>query len=339
MYPEDDLLPISALQHLAFCPRQWGLIHLEGLWAENRFTVEGRQLHERAHAPETESRGDLRIARGLRLRSLRLGLTGKADVVEFHRLPDVGEHLRSATPGEQEASDAAAPASTPSVGRGSQGGPNVADAAAPANTPSAIYNRQGLDEQETRNAAAEDRPRQAACGSDAAGDPHPVGMVGGHPRRETAGGSATARDPPAGGVILAGLAGRWRPVPVEYKRGRPKRDRCDEVQLCAQALCLEEMLNVAIPAGALFYGRPRRRHEVTFGDSLRRETESLTLRLHELTRAAVTPRARYEKKCDKCSLRGFCLPKATGARRSARTHLSEAFDQLELEQPPERPLL
>ena len=86
MYDEADLLPISAFQHLAFCERQWALIHLEGLWAENRLTVEGHHLHERTHQSETESRGDLRIARGLRLRSLRLGLSGIADVVEFRRV-------------------------------------------------------------------------------------------------------------------------------------------------------------------------------------------------------------------------------------------------------------
>ena len=92
MYDEDDLLPISALQHLAFCERQWALIHLEGAWAENRLTVEGHHLHDRVNRSETESRGDLRIARGLRLRSLRLGLSGIADVVEFHRLGDSPEN-------------------------------------------------------------------------------------------------------------------------------------------------------------------------------------------------------------------------------------------------------
>ena len=89
MFSEDDLLPISALQHLVFCERQWGLIHLEGAWSENRLTAEGRHLHNRADLPETEARKDVRIARGLRLRSLRLGLSGKADVVEFHRMEEM----------------------------------------------------------------------------------------------------------------------------------------------------------------------------------------------------------------------------------------------------------
>src|SRR5690348_6204744 len=85
MYSEEDLLPLSALQHLAFCERQWALIHLEGAWAENQLTAEGRVMHDRVHEPGIESRGDVKISRGLRLRSLRLGLCGIADVVEFHR--------------------------------------------------------------------------------------------------------------------------------------------------------------------------------------------------------------------------------------------------------------
>jgi CRISPR-associated exonuclease Cas4 len=93
-YTEDDLLPISALQHLAFCPRQWALIHLEGAWADNRLTAEGIVMHERAHDDEAESRGDLRISRGLRLRSLRLGLVGQADVVEFHKTDNPNEGIK-----------------------------------------------------------------------------------------------------------------------------------------------------------------------------------------------------------------------------------------------------
>jgi len=76
MFDEDDLLPISALAHLFFCERRAALIHIEALRDENRFTAEGRNLHERAHDSALESRADLRIARGLRLRSLRLGLSG-----------------------------------------------------------------------------------------------------------------------------------------------------------------------------------------------------------------------------------------------------------------------
>ena len=84
LFSEDDLLPLSGLQHLVFCERQWALIHIEQVWAENRLTAQGRVLHERAHEGGGESRPGLRVARGLRLRSLRLGLAGQADVVEFH---------------------------------------------------------------------------------------------------------------------------------------------------------------------------------------------------------------------------------------------------------------
>jgi CRISPR-associated exonuclease Cas4 len=233
MYDEADLLPISALQHLAFCERQWALIHLEGMWAENRLTVEGHHLHDRTHKPETESRGNVRTARGLRLRSLRLGLSGIADVVEFHRVAEVPE----------------------------------AYASQPYQTPA--------------------------------------------------------------GVSLPGVPGQWRPAPVEYKRGRPKLGPYDEIQLCAQALCLEEMLGVCIPAGFLFYGEPRQRHEVELTGALREQTEKMAARLHELTRAGKTPPARYEKKCESCSLLTLCMPKTTGGRKRVGRYLSGIIDEVE----------
>src|SRR4051812_37622523 len=83
MFSEDDLLPISALQHLLFCERQCALIHVEQLWAENALTLEGRHLHEKADKGEPERRGRLRVGRGMPLRSFEHGLFGKADVVEF----------------------------------------------------------------------------------------------------------------------------------------------------------------------------------------------------------------------------------------------------------------
>lgn len=223
MYAEDDLLPISSLQHLAFCERQWALIYLEGLWAENRLTAEGRILHERTDQPETESRGDLRIARALRLRSLRLGLAGQADVVEFHRADE-------------------------------------------------------------------------------------------------------------GGAALEGAAGRWVPFPVEYKRGKPKPDPCDLVQLCAQALCLEEMLRCDVPAGAMFYGAPRRRLDVMFDAPLRGETERTAARLRELWLARVTPRAVYARKCDGCSLCDLCMPPRPASGRSAAEYLRRALADIAREE-------
>ena len=87
-HAEDDLLPISGLQHLAFCERQCALIHLEQAWEENVFTTEGRHLHDRAHEGGSSLEGGVLTVRGMRLRSLELGLTGQADVVEFHRDAD-----------------------------------------------------------------------------------------------------------------------------------------------------------------------------------------------------------------------------------------------------------
>jgi len=228
MYDEDELLPIAAVQQLAYCERRCALMYLEGQWEENRFTVEGLQLHDRAHELDVEMRGDLRTCRGLRLRSLRLGLVGVADVVEFRRV--------SSDSGEE------------------------------------------------------------------------------------------AAEVVSWGVALPGQAGRWQPFPVEYKRGRPKPDHSDEVQLCAQALCLEEMLNCAVPTGAMFYGQPRRRYEVSFDAALREETTRLALHLHRLVASGRTPPAGYEKKCRGCSLESQCLPRLTGAGRSAAHYTSQALE-------------
>lgn len=215
MYTEDDLLPLSALQHLLFCERQCALIHVEGLWADNRFTAEGAIQHERVHAVGGETRGDVRQATGMWLRSLRLGLIGRADVVEFHREQAVG----------------------------------------------------------------------------------PV---------------ASARP--------------WLPFPVEHKRGRPKDVDCDRVQLCAQGMCLEEMLGVHVPAGALFYGKTRRRSEVLFTPGLRQQTEDAARRLHELVAAGRTPAAEASKKCESCSLKDLCLPRTCGRGRSARRYLARELE-------------
>jgi len=214
MFAEEDLLPISALQHLLFCERQCALIHVEGLWAENRLTAQGRLLHERVHAEDTEGRPGVRITRSLRLHSLRLGLVGMADVVEFHR-------------------------------------------------------------------------------DDA-------------------------------GVVLPGISGLWRPFPVEYKRGKPKRDGSDNVQLAAQVLCLEEMLGVSIPEAAFFYGRPRRRHQIAISEALRIMTEEAAARLHDLVRSGKTPQSRYEKKCQRCSLLQLCMPKVTGVRKRLDYYMAQA---------------
>ena len=186
-WKDDDSLPLSGLQHLAFCPRQWALIHLEQAWEENRLTAEGRLLHERADLPGQSRRHDLRTVRGLMLASRQLRLSGRADVVEF----------------------------------------------------------------------------------------------------------------------------RPEPFPVEYKRGKRKPTDCDLVQLCAQALCLEEMLGVSVLRGAIFYGEPRRRTDVEFTSDLRSRVRTLAATMHRLYDARQTPPAQPGKHCRSCSLLQICLPEAT----------------------------
>jgi CRISPR-associated exonuclease Cas4 len=98
-----------------------------------------------------------------------------------------------------------------------------------------------------------------------------------------------------------------------------------QIQLCAQALCLEEMLGVAVPEGAIYYGKPRRRLVVAFDESLRAATCEMVRRLHELVNSGKTPLARYEKKCDNCSLLSVCMPKVTGSRRSVKGYMATAL--------------
>lgn len=200
---EDELVPISALQHMLYCPRQCALIHVERQWAENRFTAEGRILHKRADAGVGERRGNMRIERGVPLRSLRLGVAGIADVIEIR---DDG-----------------------------------------------------------------------------------------------------------------------RLYPVEYKRGRPKTHRADEVQLCAQAMCLEEMLSVTVPEGALFYGRKRRRKAVIFDISLRALTEQTAVETRRMLATGTTPPPEYApRKCNACSLRDVCQPRRPRGPGIVERWLAEA---------------
>lgn len=134
-----------------------------------------------------------------------------------------------------------------------------------------------------------------------------------------------ADDGDATGASLYGHRGRWRIYPVEYKPGRLQQQMSFQIQLCAQALCLEEMLGVAVPEGAIYYGKPRRRLVVAFDESLRATTCEMARRLHELVDSGKTPQARYEKKCDSCSLLSLCMPKVTGSRRTVRAYMADAL--------------
>ena len=125
---------------------------------------------------------------------------------------------------------------------------------------------------------------------------------------------------------LPGLSGFWKPFPVEYKRGKPKSHRADEVQLCAQAICLEEMLGVSIPAGALFYGEPRRRTDVAFDTGLRGLTEETARGVRALIDSGETPEPTFGKWCASCSLVEECRPKLIASRRSARAWLERQME-------------
>jgi CRISPR-associated exonuclease Cas4 len=194
--PPPEPIPLSALQHWLYCPRQCALIHNEQVWAENRFTAEGQLLHKKANEGPDEHRASGSILRALHVSSEKLGITGICDIVE------------------------------------------------------------------------------------------------------------KSRD------------GRY--TPVEYKRGKPKSHRADEVQVCAQALCLEEMFSVEIPNALIFYGTTRRRTEVPLDESLRALTLATIAAVHEMKRNGLTPLAEYEaRKCDACSLIDLCQPRALRLKRGA----------------------
>ena len=195
--PPEPIL-ISALQHWSYCERQCGLIHLEQTYSENLYTIRGKHAHARVDRPGNEARRGARVERGLPLWSRRLGLTGKADTVEF-----------------------------------------------------------------------------------------------------------------VDGV----------PYPVEYKVGARKAGGHDELQLAAQALCLEEMLGVAVPRGALYYHASRRRHEVEIDAALRARVEEAVAGIRAMLERGALPAAPNDARCPKCSLLDSCLPGAVeGKAGGARYH-------------------
>lgn len=119
------------------------------------------------------------------------------------------------------------------------------------------------------------------------------------------------------GVPLHGQEGRYRPFPVEYKRGGPREDTANELQLCGQAMCLEEMLCCEIPQGALYFGQTRHRETVTFTPALRQEVRDCLTEMHELARRGHTPKVKPSRGCASCSLKDLCLPKLMRARSAA----------------------
>ena len=190
-------IPLSALQHYLYCPRQCALIHNEQVWAENRFTAEGQQLHKKANEGPDEHRTSGSILRQLHVSSQKYNLTGICDIVEKDR----------------------------------------------------------------------------------------------------------------DGTL----------TPVEYKRGKPKSHRADEVQVCAQALCLEEMFQTKVHQGLIFYGKTRRRTAINIDDDLRSLTLQIIKDTSELFQNSTTPTAEHDPaRCDQCSLIDLCLPHALRLKRGAK---------------------
>ena len=184
----NDHLPISALQHFVFCPRQCAYIHIEQTWDANYLTAKGDQLHERVHSNESETRGQVRTERGVQVCSARHGIVGKLDLLEIESNP-------------------------------------------------------------------------------------------------------------------------FTVTPVEYKRGKPKISDCDRVQLCAQALCLEEMRNVRISRAALWYWQVRKREWVDLDDNLRATTMQAIAQTRALLDSGELPKAEYKAACKACSFLDRCRPK------------------------------
>lgn len=128
------------------------------------------------------------------------------------------------------------------------------------------------------------------------------------------------------GVPLAGYEGRWRPYPVEYKRGHSKSTDADRLQLCGQAMCLEEMLCCAVPEGALFYGETRRRECVKLTEELREEVRAMLTEMHAYQKRGCTPKVKTGAFCNACSLKAVCLPKLC-KNRSAGAYLKDALEE------------
>ena len=128
------------------------------------------------------------------------------------------------------------------------------------------------------------------------------------------------------GIALAGREGRYQVHPVEYKKGAPKEHQADELQLCAQAMCLEEMLLCRIDEGSLFYGEPRRRTRETFSPELRAQAEQMLGEMHQMDERGHTPRVKRHKGCSACSLKEICLPgmdRVPAASAYLRAHVQE----------------
>lgn len=209
---EDNFLSLRYLNDLLFCERRAALHLIEQIWKDNQFTTEGSYAHRNVDVEANLKRGDKRNVTGMWLVSHRLGLVGKADLVEF-------------------------------------------------------------------------------------------------------------RSTPASSAATTGHGNSLVPYPVDFKRGKKRRWDNNEVQLCAQAMCLEEMLGLTVPRGAIFHIKSQHREEVEFDAVLRNKTEQAAIRLRELVKSRETPIAKYHAKCRGCSLFEWCMPKSLRPRSTAKRYL------------------
>lgn len=221
MFDEDDLIPISSIQHFMFCERRAALVFIEQMWKDNVATTEGSRLHAKTESGKPEWVDGVLITRSLTVRSLKLGLIGITDVVEFH--PCTNEL------------------------------------------------------QETY------------------------------------------------GIPLQNQSGTWLLYPVEYKREKLRHEQGFIQQLCAQAMCLEEMLNTRIEEGSIFYGKTRRRLTVSFEETIRQQTQDTITKLHEMFAAQTTPLATEQPKCKHCSLYDLCSPMSLKSERSLKLYFNKIF--------------
>jgi len=199
------LIPLSALQHYAFCPRQCALIHNEQAWADNYLTAQGNLLHKRVDSGDPETRNGTKFERAVMVSAEKLGLTGKLDLIE--------------------------------------------------------------------------------------------------------------KDLKTGKL-----------TPVEYKKGKSKAGNWDKIQLCAQALCLEEMTGQAVEEGYLWYWQTRKREFVAFDKNLRKQTFEVILQVKKIFTSGSLPKPKYEKKCKACSLLDICNPQLIEHDNSA-TYIKQLFSQ------------
>lgn len=216
-YSDEDCIAISGLQHLAFCKRQWGIIHLDQEWGENFLTAEGRIMHERVDSGYQEFRRGVKQYSGLHIRNSEFGLYGRMDVLEVEKT-----------------------------------------------------------------------------------------------------------DGPSVDIPWIGLSGNWKLRPVEFKHGKPKDNDVDVVQLCAQAMCLEEMTGLNVAEGSIYYCEIRRRKEFEFTEDIRQRTRDLAEEAHQLITMGVLPVVEKNHNCKSCSLLEFCMPRVN-LKNKMKSYYQELF--------------